>query len=110
MFTVTARTVLELGAELISSDVIAFYELIKNGFDAGSKNGVAIRFETLLTQKAAQAALRIKVDSVAVLKENVEEALEHNAPKALVEAFTGELAKAKTLSAAQAIVSRAPSK
>ena len=54
--------------------------------------------------------MRIKVDSVAVLKENVEEALEHNAPKALVEAFTGELAKAKTLSAAQAIVSRAPSK
>ena len=51
MFTVTARTVLELGAELISSDVIAFYELIKNGFDAGSKNGVAIRFETLLKRR-----------------------------------------------------------
>ena len=34
LFKVTARTVLELGSELISSDVIAFYELIKNGFDA----------------------------------------------------------------------------
>ncbi|MBA4067441.1 MAG: ATP-binding protein, partial [Isosphaera sp.] len=31
-----ARTVLQLGAELISSDGVAFYELIKNAFDAGS--------------------------------------------------------------------------
>lgn len=35
-FKVAARTVLQLGAELISSDGIAFYELIKNAFDAGS--------------------------------------------------------------------------
>lgn len=37
MFRITARTVLELGAELISSDIIAFYELIKNGFDAQAR-------------------------------------------------------------------------
>ena len=36
-FRVTARTLLQLGSELISSDAIAFYELIKNAFDAGSK-------------------------------------------------------------------------
>ncbi len=36
-FRVTARTVLQLGAELISSDAVAFYELIKNAFDARSK-------------------------------------------------------------------------
>ncbi len=35
-FRVTARTVLQLGAELISSDGVAFYELIKNAFDAHS--------------------------------------------------------------------------
>src|SRR4051812_40845489 len=35
-FKVAARTILQLGAELISSDGIAFYELIKNAFDAGS--------------------------------------------------------------------------
>jgi signal transduction histidine kinase len=35
-FRVSARTVLQLGAELIGSDGIAFYELIKNAFDAGS--------------------------------------------------------------------------
>ena len=37
MFRVSARTVLQLGAELISSDAVAFYELIKNAFDANSK-------------------------------------------------------------------------
>src|SRR6266540_2046675 len=36
-FKVNARTILHLGAELISSDAIAFYELIKNAFDAKSK-------------------------------------------------------------------------
>lgn len=35
-FKVAARTILHLGAELISSDDIAFYELIKNAFDAYS--------------------------------------------------------------------------
>ena len=35
-FRVTARTVLQLGAELISSDAVAFFELVKNAFDAGS--------------------------------------------------------------------------
>ena len=35
-FKVQARTLLQLGAELISSDAIAFFELIKNTYDAGS--------------------------------------------------------------------------
>lgn len=35
-FTITARVVSQLGAELISSDEVAIYELVKNGFDAGS--------------------------------------------------------------------------
>ncbi len=35
-FKIAARTILQLGAELISSDAVAFYELIKNAFDAGS--------------------------------------------------------------------------
>lgn len=48
MFKITARTVLELGSELISSDIIAFYELIKNGFDAGTKDGVDIKFNIVL--------------------------------------------------------------
>jgi signal transduction histidine kinase len=43
-FKVAARTVLELGAELISSDAVAIYELVKNAIDAGSKDGVTIEF------------------------------------------------------------------
>lgn len=35
-FQIAARTILQLGAELISSDEIAFYELIKNAIDAKS--------------------------------------------------------------------------
>lgn len=35
---------LELGSELISSDIIAFYELIKNAFDAGSRSGADVHF------------------------------------------------------------------
>lgn len=48
-FKVTARTILQLGAELISSDAIAFYELIKNAFDAGSKN-VTVRVVVRISQ------------------------------------------------------------
>ena len=43
-FKVAARTVLELGAELISSDAVAIYELVKNAIDARSKDGVRIEF------------------------------------------------------------------
>lgn len=46
-FQVAARAVLELGAELISSDEIAIYELVKNAFDAGSPN-VKISFQVQL--------------------------------------------------------------
>ena len=52
LFRITARTVLELGSELISSDIIAFYELIKNGFDAHTKTGVELRFDIPLSRSA----------------------------------------------------------
>ena len=54
MFKVTARTILELGSELISSDAIAFYELIKNGIDAGSRYGVTINFDIVLGRRDYQ--------------------------------------------------------
>src|SRR5262245_37942559 len=44
-FRVAARTLLHLGAELISSDGIAFYELVKNGLDAGSR---VVRLEVMI--------------------------------------------------------------
>ena len=45
-FRVAARTLLHLGAELISSDGVAFYELIKNGLDAGSRT---VRIDVVIT-------------------------------------------------------------
>ena len=47
-FRVTARIIRQLGDELISSDAIAFYELIKNAFDARSKRidiAIVVRIE-----------------------------------------------------------------
>lgn len=52
VFRVNARTVLELGSELISSDIIAFYELVKNAFDAQSPDGADIRFDIVLRRNA----------------------------------------------------------
>ncbi len=46
-FKVAARMILELGAELISSDGIALYELIKNSYDAGSRR-VKIAFISVI--------------------------------------------------------------
>jgi len=55
-FKITARTLLQLGAELISSDAIAFYELIKNAFDAGSRK-VEVRVVLRLPQELVYRAL-----------------------------------------------------
>jgi hypothetical protein len=52
VFRISARAVLELGSELISSDIIAFYELVKNSFDAHSTTGVDIRFRVALRRNA----------------------------------------------------------
>lgn len=68
MFRITARTVLELGSELISSDIIAFYELIKNGFDARTKAGVDVKFDIVLTRRAF-LRLQSTIDGKASLSE-----------------------------------------
>ena len=90
MFKVCARTVLELGAELISSDVIAFYELIKNAFDAGSSIGAEIRFEIVLRRndylKFRQRAIGSSVD-IDRLKKDVDGALVSSGPQDSLERF-----------------------
>lgn len=48
VFTVKARVLRELGAELISSDGIALYELVKNAIDAGSER-VDVRIKVALS-------------------------------------------------------------
>ena len=53
-FAVKARVLLELGGELISSDAIALYELIKNAIDAGSPK-IEVRVVSHLTHSGYQA-------------------------------------------------------
>jgi len=65
-FRVNARAVLELGSELISSDIIAFYELIKNAFDAGSKSGADIRFRIAMRRNDY---VRIRDDANAISRQ-----------------------------------------
>jgi hypothetical protein len=55
-----ARVLLELGAELISSDAVALYELIKNAIDAGSKK---VRIEISIAMQPS--AYRMLTDELA---------------------------------------------
>jgi signal transduction histidine kinase len=111
LFRITARTVLELGAELISSDIIAFYELIKNGFDAeeragiqpSHRHGIDIHFSIVLPrhpflklQETIAAAIKADnaeadedtpVYDLEALKTEIIEALLPSAPVAGREAF-----------------------
>ena len=56
-FSFEARTLLELGKELISTDEVALYELIKNGVDAGSPK-VEIDVRSRLAYTDYREALR----------------------------------------------------
>lgn len=77
---------LELGSELISSDIIAFYELAKNAFDAGSKNGVEVRFSVVLRRNAY---LRVRASAVAVQRADGE------SRSAFAKRMAGELERLK---------------
>lgn len=63
-FSVAARTLVHLGAELITSDEVAVNELIKNAFDAESLR-VRIDFHIAVPQLVLKAA----IDSISGLKE-----------------------------------------
>lgn len=112
MFRITARTVLELGSELISSDIIAFYELIKNAFDAKSKTGADILFQIVLRRNTY---LKLRTRAVDVLSPQatgandggqttqhlIEEALrslETGVSPSLLDAFQGSISGATSVS------------
>ena len=98
MFKVCARTVLELGAELISSDVIAFYELIKNAFDAESPDGVEIHFEIVMRRydylKFRHRALNNTAD-IDRIKADAIDALNSSAPQESRDRFRAAISEAK---------------
>jgi signal transduction histidine kinase len=110
VFKVAARTVLELGSELISTDIIAFYELIKNAFDAGSKTGVEIHFRItfrrnvyLLLRAAARAADTSVLDGKAQkehlegLKADLLRSLDPAVRGDAIEPFVSSITQASTL-------------
>lgn len=100
MFRVCARTVLALGAELISSDIVAFYELIKNAFDAQSPNGAEVHFEIAL-RYSYYLQLRRRASSgtadIRQLKADVHKALESSAAKDSLDRFREAIDKANEL-------------
>jgi signal transduction histidine kinase len=92
-FTVAARTILELGAELISSDAIALYELIKNAYDAGSKRAVVqvanvFRHSSLRNQLARIDAAR---EALARPEDDEDEEAEPVKESDLVSRLTAEM-------------------
>lgn len=102
MFKICARTVLELGAELISSDVIAFYELAKNAFDAGSANGAEIHFEIALRRNHyLRFRQRAEDDGADIgqLKTDIAGALDPSAPQESLARFRSAIDAAKSRSA-----------
>ncbi|MEI7184833.1 sensor histidine kinase [Pectobacterium carotovorum] len=82
-FNISARTLIHLGAELITSDEIALYEIIKNAFDASSKrvnvkflipinNNIIIEIIDELT-KIKTLDHDKKIEIIESLKENIRE-------------------------------------
>lgn len=93
---------MELGSELISSDIIAFYELIKNGFDAKTTTGVEIHFNVAL-RRNAYLTLKRKTEegneSLATLQALTRKALNVDAPAELTAEVIALLDEPKSLSA-----------
>ena len=65
-FRINARTIFLLGAELISSDAVAIFELVKNAFDAKAR------------RVTIEIVIRIPHDSVRELNERIHDACESN--------------------------------
>ncbi|MHC9178334.1 sensor histidine kinase [Pseudomonas aeruginosa] len=91
-FRFAARTLLELGRELISSDHVALYELIKNGIDAGSPS-ISIECSIVIGRDAYSQALEKILDGEEI--DDIVSFLHHSVvPSSLVstrQAFFSEL-------------------
>ncbi|MBD2704939.1 sensor histidine kinase [Spirosoma sp. BT702] len=84
-FKVTARTLLQLGSELISSDAVAFYELIKNAFDAQSATVVVRVVKRLSKEKYEDFMKQLRnanQDALEGLKNRILQTVIHDAYKA----------------------------
>jgi signal transduction histidine kinase len=94
-FKIVARTLLELGAELISSDAVALFELVKNSVDAGSPT-VRISVQCVLLHSRYQQALE-EIDenrTLSAVRQHIEGWLSDDAPAEAKRAFLGALDRA----------------
>ncbi len=97
-FEIKARVLLELGAELISSDAIALYELIKNALDAGARKtevdvAVTLKYSSYhrLVRALASGAQLAKDQFIS----DVQDALEPSAGEKRKERFIESLKSAR---------------
>ncbi|BBI44092.1 sensor histidine kinase [Pseudomonas syringae pv. actinidiae] len=94
-FKIAARTLLELGKELISSDEVAIYELIKNSVDAKSEV-ICIRASIVIAYSTYQKALDDLEDGLKTSKifSNISEKILPDAPEEPAESFLNKLKEA----------------
>lgn len=90
-FKVAARTILELGAELISSDGIALYELIKNAYDAGSKRATITITSTLKFSEMRNALGRLSAVEAKLAKDRIDSIAERRLVGVMREEILGRL-------------------
>jgi len=99
-FKVSARTVLQLGSELISSDDVALYELVKNAIDAKSKNGVEIDIHICLSYTAYSEVMRELAGDepreLEEIKEAIRSRVEPTVEPDVLKEFQNALAACKT--------------
>lgn len=94
-FRFAPRTLLELGRELISSDEVALYELIKNAVDAGT-NRIEVRANIILLHSAYVSALEALAEQVrsADVFRMVADTIYKGAGRDRIEAFLAPLEQA----------------
>lgn len=100
-FKITARTLLELGAELIGSDAVALYELAKNSIDARSPT-VRISVQSVLPHSRYRQALELLDEAefpLADIRQSLGGWLTSDAPAGAARGFLKTLDAARNASA-----------
>ena len=96
-FKITARILLELGAELIGSDAVALYELAKNSVDARSPI-VRIKVQSVLPYSRYRHALDLIDDGempLAEIRDNIQQWTLSDAPSGAARPLLHSLASVK---------------
>ena len=98
-FKITARTLLELGGELIGSDAVALYELAKNSVDARSPV-VRINVQSVLLYSRYRHALDLLDEGempLAEIRNNIEQWIQPDAPSGAARSLLRSLTGAKDI-------------